>query len=385
MRTGDVLHERFEIERLAEKGGMGAVFRAKDLSTGLPVALKVLHAFAMGEASRMEREAHALMKVRHPGIVRYVAHGLLDDERPFLAMEWLDGEDLRQRTKRQELRLSDAVALGYRVAEALAAAHAAGVVHRDVKPSNIFLLGGQAAQVKLIDFGVARVPEPSRDATAHGAVLGTIAYMAPEQARGAREVTPAADIFSLGCVLFEMVTGKRAFAGDDVMAVLAKVLVTDLPHARELNPHVPRALDKLIALMLSKEPQQRPTAEEVARTLDGLIDRTTSGSDASQEAPPSSLRVPTLTAGERRVASVVMIRGGRPERETTEVRATSATIVDSQVSGCDSSSRPTARAWSGSRTAPCSRSSRGAARRRIRPSSRPSARSACARSSPPRR
>ncbi len=139
MRTGDVLHERFEIERLAEKGGMGAVFRAKDLSTGQPVALKVLHAFAMGEASRMEREAHALMKVRHPGIVRYVAHGLLDDERPFLAMEWLDGEDLRQRTKRQELRLSDAVALGYRVAEALAAAHAAGVVHRDVKPSNIFL------------------------------------------------------------------------------------------------------------------------------------------------------------------------------------------------------------------------------------------------------
>ncbi len=332
MRTGDVLHERFEIERLAEKGGMGAVFRAKDLSTGLPVALKVLHAFAMGEASRMEREAHALMKVRHPGIVRYVAHGLLDDERPFLAMEWLDGEDLRQRTKRQELRLSDAVALGYRVAEALAAAHAAGVVHRDVKPSNIFLLGGQAAQVKLIDFGVARVPEPSRDATAHGAVLGTIAYMAPEQARGAREVTPAADIFSLGCVLFEMVTGKRAFAGDDVMAVLAKVLVTDLPHARELNPHVPRALDKLIALMLSKEPQERPTAEEVARTLDGLIDRTTSGSDASQEAPPSSLRVPTLTAGERRVASVVMIRGGRAERETTEVRATSATVVDSQVS-----------------------------------------------------
>src|SRR6185436_9362290 len=128
--------------------------------------------------------------------------------------------------------------------------------------SNIFLIGGRAAQVKLIDFGVARIPEPARDATAHGAVLGTIAYMAPEQARGAREVTPAADVFSLGCVLFECVTGKRAFSGDDVMAVLAKVLVTDLPRARELNPKVQRGLDRLIAQMLAKEPQDRPTAEE---------------------------------------------------------------------------------------------------------------------------
>jgi len=334
MRTGDVLDERFEIERLAEKGGMGAVFRARDLTTGQPVALKVLHAYAMGEASRMEREAQALIKVRHPGIVRYVAHGMLEEERPYLAMEWLDGEDLRQRQKRQELRLSDAVALGYRIAEGLAAAHAVGVVHRDVKPSNIFLLGGQAAQVKLIDFGVARVPEPSRDATAHGAVLGTIAYMAPEQARGAREVGPPADIFSLGCVLFECVTGKRAFSGDDAMAVLAKVLVTDLPHARDINPRVPRALDRLIAEMLSKEAADRPTAGEVARALDGLIDRTTSGSDASQDGPPSSIRVPTLTAGERRVASVVMIRGPRRDRDPTGDSSTHDTIVDTEVARC---------------------------------------------------
>src|SRR6185436_11983682 len=216
MRTGDVLDGRFEVERLAEKGGMGSVFRARDLATGQPVALKVLHPYAMGEARRMLREAHALMKVRHPGIVRYVQHGTLADDRPYLAMEWLDGEDLRQRMRRQDLRMGETIALGFRVAEALASAHASGIVHRDVKPSNIFLIGGQAAQVKLIDFGVARVPEPSRDATAHGAVIGTIAYMAPEQARGAREVTPLADIFSLGCVLFEMVTGKRAFSGDDV-------------------------------------------------------------------------------------------------------------------------------------------------------------------------
>src|SRR5690349_22627719 len=114
MRTGDVLAERFEIERLAEKGGMGAVFRARDLSTGQHVAVKVLHPYAMNEASRMLREARALMKLRHPAIVRYVQHGETSDDRPYLAMEWLDGEDLRQRRKRLELRMSETIALGYR-------------------------------------------------------------------------------------------------------------------------------------------------------------------------------------------------------------------------------------------------------------------------------
>src|SRR5690349_25114648 len=107
MRTGDVLAERFEIERLAEKGGMGAVFRARDLQTGQAVAVKVLHPYAMGEASRMLREARALMKLRHPGIVRHVQHGVMDDDRPYLAMEWLEGEDLRQRRRRMELRIGE--------------------------------------------------------------------------------------------------------------------------------------------------------------------------------------------------------------------------------------------------------------------------------------
>lgn len=153
MRTGDVLDGRFEVERLAEKGGMGAVYRARDLSTGHPVALKVLHPHALDEASRMLREAHALMALRHPGIVRYVSHGSLDDERPWVAMEWLDGEDLRRRVRRQALRMPETIALGFRAAEAVAHAHAAGIIHRDVKPSNIFLCGREARQIKLIDFG----------------------------------------------------------------------------------------------------------------------------------------------------------------------------------------------------------------------------------------
>jgi serine/threonine protein kinase/tetratricopeptide (TPR) repeat protein len=332
MHTGDIVRGRFEIERLAEKGGMGAVFRARDRTTGQPVALKVLHAFAMGEKSRLVSEARALMKLRHPGVVRYVDHGLCEDERPYLAMEWLDGEDLRQRMRRQELRVADVIALGYRVAEALAHAHAAGIVHRDIKPSNLFLLGGQAAQIKVIDFGVARVPEPARDATALGAVLGTIAYMAPEQARGSREVTAGADVFSLGCVLFEGVTGQRAFSGEDVMAVLAKVLVTDVPRARAVNPRVPRALDRLISKMLAKDALDRPTAVEVARALDGLVDRTASTSgDTSTDTPPTAMRVPTLTGGERRLASVVVVRGAPGEHTDEDDESVSKTLVDSEI------------------------------------------------------
>ncbi len=330
MRTGDVLAERFEIERLAEKGGMGAVFRAYDRVTGLPVAVKVLHPYAMGEASRLVREAHALMKLRHPGIVRHVQHGVTGEDLPYLAMEWLDGEDLRQRLKRLEMRIGEAVALGYRVAEALAHSHEVDIVHRDIKPSNIFLCGGQVAQVKIIDFGVARVPEPARDATGFGAVLGTIAYMAPEQARGAREVTPLADVFSLGCVLFECATGKRAFSGEDAMAVLAKVLVTELPRPREVNPAIPRALDHLISRMLSKEPQDRPTAAEVARALEGLADRTGSAGDTSTDMPAPSLKVAVLTGGERRVASIVVVRPAAPSASPEDITL-SDTIVDSQV------------------------------------------------------
>ncbi|MBK8255107.1 MAG: protein kinase [Polyangiaceae bacterium] len=331
MRTGDVLKGRFELERLAEKGGMGAVYQARDLETNQPVALKVLHPYAMIEAPRMVREAHALMKLRHPGIVRYVHHGELDDERPYLAMEWLDGEDLRHCLKRRELRMSETVALGFRIAEALSHAHAAGIVHRDIKPSNLFLCGGQVSQVKIIDFGVARVPEPAREATSYGAVLGTIAYMAPEQARGSREVSSLADVFSLGCVLFECATGKRAFSGDDAMAVLAKVLVTELPRARQVNPNVPRELDRLLARMLAKDPSERPSAAEVARSLDGLTERTVSGGDTTSNALSQTGKTAALTGGERRVASVVLVRPALRLAGPEDI-TTSKTAMMSEVS-----------------------------------------------------
>src|SRR5262245_8028020 len=181
MRAGDIVAERFEIEREAGSGGMSVVFRAQDRLTGQPVALKLLEAQDERAEARFRREASLLADLRHPGIVRYVAHGT--GAPSWLAMEWLEGEDLAQRLSRGGLAVVEAVTLLRQVAEALAAAHARGIVHRDVKPSNLFLPGGDISRVKVLDFGVARHGRVS-ELTLTGARVGTPAYMSPEQARG---------------------------------------------------------------------------------------------------------------------------------------------------------------------------------------------------------
>src|SRR5262249_20762656 len=156
----------------------------------------------------------------HPSIVRYVSHGVTDEGRQFLAMEWLEGEDLADRLQRGPLDPADAVTLGRRAAEALAIAHARGVVHRDVKPSNLFLVAGDVARVKVLDFGIARIPSGAQAPTRTGNRVGTPRYMSPEQVRGVRGVDARADVFALGCVLFACLTGRAAFTGTDELAVL---------------------------------------------------------------------------------------------------------------------------------------------------------------------
>src|SRR5208282_4765658 len=129
--------------------------------------------------------------------------------------------------------------LATRAAEALAVAHAKGIVHRDIKPPNVFLVGGEIDRAKILDFGVARLMGSPRQSTQIGAVLGTPGYMSPEQARGAPDVDARADIFSLGCLLFEALTGRAAFQGAHAMALLAKILLEEAPHIRELRPDLP--------------------------------------------------------------------------------------------------------------------------------------------------
>ncbi|HEU4538535.1 MAG TPA: serine/threonine-protein kinase, partial [Polyangiaceae bacterium] len=261
---------RFLLERPAGSGGMGTVYRALDRHSGEAVALKLLASDAEPLRARALVEADALAALDHPAIVRLVAHGLADDGRPFLAMEWLEGEDLAARLARAPLTADEAVRLGARVAAALAAAHARGVLHRDLKPSNLFLPGDDVDHVKLVDFGIARLAHAGRRLTLTGAAIGTPGYMAPEQVSGDGNLGPAVDLFALGAVLFECLAGRPAFRGESPMALLAKVLLDEPPRLDALRTDLPPALADFVAGLLAKDPACRPAAAEAASALAAL-------------------------------------------------------------------------------------------------------------------
>ncbi len=303
MQSGDVVAERFEIERLAGTGGMGAVFRARDRLTGETVALKSLFDPAKRNIERFVQEGRLLADLRHPGIVRYVAHGTTPAGEPYLAMEWLDGEDLSSRLSRAGLSVKESVALVRRVAESLAAAHVRGIVHRDVKPSNLFLQDGEIDRVRVLDFGIARLRHATRAHTATGALLGTPGYMAPEQALGEAHVDARADVFALGCVFYECLTGKPVFAAEHMMALLAKIVLEDAPRVKELRPALPDSLDDLVARMLSKDPAGRPAdGAGVVAKIDALERLPI---DESRTRPSSGFNA-RITEREQRVVSVVL-------------------------------------------------------------------------------
>ncbi len=262
---GMVVGGRFELRSRASSGGMGTVFRARDLESGADVAIKAMLDLDTQHKERFEREARVLSQLTHPAIVRYVAHGTTRAGQGYLVMEWLEGEDLAARLTRGPLTVREAVLLVRRVADGLAAAHALGVVHRDVKPSNIFLPSRKVEAAKIIDFGIAR---SGARATRTGALLGTPGYMAPEQARGKSLIDARVDVFSLGCVLYECLTGARAFEGNDLLETLARILLHTPRRPRSAAPGVPKALDDLAMAMLEKEPSHRPkSCADVAAAL----------------------------------------------------------------------------------------------------------------------
>lgn len=302
MLPRSVLADRFEVEDLVGRGGMSSVYRAIDRTTRAPVALKLLGERYTHESERFGREAIALQGLRHPNIVRYVAHGKTDEGTHYLAMEWIDGEDLSSRLKSGPLTMSESVSLAARVASALAAAHARGIVHRDIKPSNIFLAEGKPDRVKLLDFGIARFGD--RDGlTAPGVVFGTLGYMAPEQARGERHIDARADVFALGCVLYECITGKPLFMGAQPTAVLAKVVFEDAPRLKTVRRNAPDPLDRLLARMLAKVPASRPGD---ARALAGEIESLARVVAEAEDAPEVSIRSEAIGDSEQRIVSVIL-------------------------------------------------------------------------------
>lgn len=259
LAPGSLFANRFEIQRAAGSGGMGTVYRALDRYTGGSVALKLLHSASgdSAEGARFAREAQLLSELHHPGIVAHAAHGQTPDGQRFLAMEWLEGHDLGERLRRGPLTVRDSLHLVEQVADALAAAHQRGIIHRDLKPSNLFLVGGDVARVKLLDFGIARRMGATQAMTRTGMVVGTPEYMSPEQARGSRDLSPAADLFSLGCVLYECLTGQPPFVADHIAAVLVRILFEQPVPIQELRLGISPLLATLTARLLAKAPEQR--------------------------------------------------------------------------------------------------------------------------------
>ena len=256
----DTFDQRFELVREAGSGGMGRVFEAIDREGGARVAVKLLARLA--DRERFAAEAEVLERLAHPAIVKYVRHGVTRDGEPYLAMEWLVGEALSQRLARGPLGVADACTVGERIAAALEHAHAANVVHRDVKPSNVILVGGAVDDARLIDFGVAKT---DRDLTSTGQLIGTPGYMAPEQVRGERGIDGRVDLFALGCVIYEAVTARAPFEGAEVMEVLARLLL-DRPRALdELASGVPPRLTRLVTALLAKDASQRLGDARVVR------------------------------------------------------------------------------------------------------------------------
>lgn len=282
---------------------MGAVYRAFDRVTQQAVAVKVLRDSADEAVVRFGFEARVLGEIEHPHVVRYVAHGQLPSGQPYLAMEWLDGQTLAGRLVTGPLGIEETVELGRRVASGLGEAHARGIVHRDVKPGNLLLHHGDVRRVKLLDFGIVRADAMSPALTVTGTLIGTPGYMAPEQAKGPRsQFDGRIDVFSLGCVLFECLTGRPAFQGTHLLARLAKLLMEDPPRVRELRPEVPEALDELIVQMLSKNPDGRPADGHAVVALLERMGSLEGPLTLPRPAPPQS-----LTHTEKRLVSVVAV------------------------------------------------------------------------------
>jgi len=261
--------ERFE---LGERIGIGAtaeVLRAFDRERGVSVAVKRLHEHLVADPlsrERFEREARLCARITSAHVVGYLADGVDADDRPYLVLEWLEGEDLSRRMRGGRLGAREALRVAREAALGLLALHEAGIVHRDIKPGNLFLAqAGEGSLVKLLDLGVAF---ESAGAASEGVALGTPFYMSPEQARGDGEVYAQSDLFSLGVLLFELLSGKKPFAGEDAFSVLAKIVLQAPPRLASVWPDAPPLLDSLLAKALARDPRARfSSAREMVDAL----------------------------------------------------------------------------------------------------------------------
>lgn len=286
-----LLAGRYALEAVIGSGGMAEVYRADDIKLSRPVAVKLLRETAgdEGDRARFIDEARTLAMLSHSGLVMVLDAGFgtrrqlagsepPDVERPFLVMELVEGPTLADRIAEGPVPFAEAGAIGAQVAEALAYVHGRGVIHRDVKPGNVLI--GPAQRVKLADFGIARLVAQATRHTRTGHAIGTAAYIAPEQVRG-EEVDGAADVYSLGLVLLETVTGRREYVGPAADAAMAR-----LHRAPDVPDDLPSAWRDLLLSMTATDPRERPSALDVAASLRAGL---------AGPAPAGSERVPDAT------------------------------------------------------------------------------------------
>ena len=257
----------YEIVSLIGSGGIGEVYKARDIQLGRSIALKVLSTrdSATSSPDRFEQEARAASALNHPNVCHVYALGVTPAGEQFIAMEYVEGETLRKRLTGGPLQIRDALDIAIQMASALSATHAVGVVHRDVKPDNVMLTAD--GLVKVLDFGLAKMKAPFAGddtggstrtvaQTIAGTIVGTVAYMSPEQAEG-KTLDARSDIFSFGSVLYEMVTGQRAFQGDSPLSTLTAVLHKEPKPVSNMSTGVPEELARVISRCLQKAPGRR--------------------------------------------------------------------------------------------------------------------------------
>jgi serine/threonine-protein kinase len=270
--VGELIADRYELEEVVGTGGMSSVYRAHDRLLERDVALKVLHDQFGEDGEHVERfrhEARAVASLSHPNIVTVIDRGE-QDGRQFIVFEYVAGENLKGLIEREApLSENEALGLGVQIAHALAFAHEHGLVHRDVKPQNVLLPEG--GEAKVTDFGIARSLDVGAGMTQTGTVLGTSDYIAPEQARGSR-ATVQTDIYSLGVVLYELLTGELPFHGENFVAVAMRHINDPVPSVRAVRPDVSPRVDAAIQRAMAKEPRQRfQSMEAFAAELEACL------------------------------------------------------------------------------------------------------------------
>jgi eukaryotic-like serine/threonine-protein kinase len=299
----------YQIQSSIGAGGMGEVYRARDSRLGRDVAIKVLPASFSADPDRLQRfaqECRATAALNHPNILSIFDIGE-DRAAPYVVSELLEGETLRERLREGPIPARKAIDYAKQIASGLAAAHEKGITHRDLKPENLFITSD--GRVKILDFGLAKLTRPESDeagdaptmqiATDAGTVMGTVGYMAPEQVRG-KAADSRSDIFAFGAILYEMLSGKRAFHGESPVETMSAILKEDPPDLTETNRSVPSALERIVRHCLEKNPAERfQSARDLAFNLDALSEISTTRSGAQPlpiEKEKSGRRFLTVTA-----------------------------------------------------------------------------------------